>query len=68
MVLSDVQFANAVGERVELSIRGLDVLKEKRLPGTVIRSSEDQGTYTVGCRMLEDNMEILQYVEERMKK
>ena len=39
----------------------------KILKGAVIRSTNDHGTYIVGCRMLEDNMAIKDYVKERIK-
>ena len=63
----DVAFANAVGERVQLTISNFDVVKGKALSGVVIRSTNDHGTYIVGCRMLQDNKEIQTYVESQMK-
>ena len=60
-------FANAIGEMVELTISDLDFLSGVVLKGAVIRSTNDHGTYIVGCRMLEDNMAIKDYVKERIK-
>lgn len=64
----DDTFADAVGERVEISIRNFDLLQGEPLTGIIIRSTDDQGTYIVGCRMLEDSMAILDYVEEKLNK
>lgn len=63
----DAAFANVVGERVQLTISNFDVVSGKALPGVIIRSTNDHGTYIVGCRMLQDNKEIQAYVEKQMK-
>ena len=34
------------------------------LVGQVIRVSDNEGKYIVGCRMLEDNIDIYNYVEK----
>ena len=65
--IQDAAFAKVVGERVQLTISNLDVVKGKSLAGIVIRSTNDHGTYIVGCRMLQDNKEIQAYVESQMK-
>ncbi|MBO5373271.1 MAG: PilZ domain-containing protein [Lachnospiraceae bacterium] len=62
------EFANAIGESIQLTIQDFNLIKGKALAGTVIRSTDDNGTYIVGCRMLEDNMDILHYVEDRIGK
>lgn len=62
------EFADAKGELVEITIKDFSLLNDKPLIGVVIRSSEDKGTYIVGCRMPEDNLEIQKYVSEKMKK
>ncbi len=59
-------FSKLVGELVQITISNVDVLQDKALPGVIIRSSNDHGTYIVGCRMPEDNELIQQYVSERM--
>ena len=61
------EFANCVGSRVELKIHNFELLAGQTLNATVIRSTPDQGRYIVGCRLPEDNLEIQQYVEKRMK-
>lgn len=61
------EFANVIGERIQLKIQGFELLGGKELPGIIIRSTDDNGTYIVGCRMLQDNMDIQKYVERQMK-
>ena len=62
------EFANAIGEQVQVVINDFPLLNGQALTGFVIRSSDNQGTYIVGCRMPEDNMDILQYVNDRMNR
>ncbi|MBO5228817.1 MAG: PilZ domain-containing protein [Lachnospiraceae bacterium] len=61
------EFARATGEIVRVTIHDFELLKGKQLTGIIIRSSNDNGTYIVGCRMPEDNMAILEYVKDRVK-
>lgn len=63
---SDEDFAEAVGETVHLRIHDFALLKGKELSGVIIRSSNNQGTYIVGCRMMQDNTDILNYVKMKM--
>lgn len=61
------EFADALGEQVELTIRDFPILNGEALRGIIIRSTDDHGRYIVGCRMPEDNMQIRDYVKERMR-
>lgn len=61
------EFKDAVGKEVELKINNFDLLKDRKLSGIIIRSTDDDGTYIVGCRMPDDNAEIMNYVNMRMK-
>lgn len=63
----DADFANAVGEQVELAISDFPLLKGEALKGIIIRSTDDRGTYVIGCRMSEDHIGIMNYVKERMQ-
>ena len=63
---SDEDFAEAVGETVHLRIHDFALLKGKELSGVIIRSSNNQGTYIVGCRMMQDNTDILNYVKMKI--
>ncbi len=38
------------------------------LEGRIIRCSDDNGLYIVGCQMPEDNFYILEYVEKNLGK
>lgn len=60
------EFADAKGRTVELAIDGFSLLNGEMLKGLIIRSTNDQGRYIVGCRMPEDNMIICDYVKQKM--
>lgn len=60
------ELADAIGELVELKIEGFDLLGEESLQGTIIRSSDNDGIFHVGCRMASDHEEIEAYVKEKM--
>ena len=59
-------FADCVGATVELQIKELDVLNGRTLTGVVIRSTDNKGNYIVGGRLLEDDMDIMNYVNLRV--
>lgn len=61
------EFADCVGSKVEIKIHSAETIFANALSAKVIRSTPDQGRYIVGCRLPEDNLEIQQYVEKRMK-
>ena len=60
------EFADSVGKHVELTINNFDLLGSTVLKGIVIRSTDNEGNYIVGCRMLEDNLAIRDYVKARV--
>ena len=57
-------FASLKGKEVSLSVDRFDVLDGKPLEGCVIRSSNNDGEYIVGCRMPEDSKAIEAYVSK----
>lgn len=61
------EFADALGEQVEMTIQDFSLLEGEALQGIIIRSTDDDGRFIVGCRMPEDNMRIRDYVKERVK-
>lgn len=63
---SAAEFANCVGEVVELQINGIDMLKNRALIGVIIRSTDNRGNYIVGGRLLEDDADIMSYVNARI--
>lgn len=64
---TSLEFANCVGETVELKVDGLEVLKDRTLTGVVIRSTDNKSNYIVGGRLLEDDIDIMNYVKARVK-
>ncbi len=64
---SATEFGDAIGKEIELTIQGLDFANGEPLRGVIIRSTDADGKYIVGCRMLEDNVAIRDYVKQRMR-
>ena len=62
----DEDFSKRIGEEVLLKISNFELLQDKALQGTIIRASNDNGTYIVGCRMAEDNEQIMEYVKAKI--
>ncbi len=60
----EVLFSNIKGKDVVLDVSNFDVLGDKPLEGCIIRSSNNEGEYIVGCRMPEDNKKIKEYVNK----
>lgn len=60
------EFAECQGETVQIKIDNFPLLHGRPLRGVVIRSSNNAGTYIVGCRMMQDNPEIEEYVKLKM--
>lgn len=57
----------AKGMKVSLAVKDFDVLDGQPLVGHIIRISNNEGEYIVGYRMLEDNANIYEYVEQNYK-
>ena len=55
-------FANLKGNEVSVEVDGLEVLEGQYLVGSIIRCSNNNGEYVVGCRMPEDNKAIDEFV------
>jgi methyl-accepting chemotaxis protein len=60
--VKDEFFANAKRKDVFLTINGFQPLEGKELEGSIIRSSNNDGEYIVGCRMPSDSEIIKEYV------
>lgn len=58
------EFAQAKGERITVSISNFALSDNNVLEGTIIRCSNNDGEYIVGCRMPEDNTAIMNYIKE----
>ena len=60
----DAVFAGLKGKNLKLDVQDFAVLDGKPLTGCVIRCSDNEGEYTVGCRMPEDSEAIKDYVSK----
>lgn len=60
--VKDDIFATIKGKNLTLDVKGFDIMNGKPLTGCVIRSSNNNGEYIVGCRMPADSQEIKEYV------
>ena len=56
-------FADCKGTEITVAIDNFPVPEVKQLEGRIIRSSDNEGVYIVGCQMPEDNVAIMKYVE-----
>lgn len=63
-VCKDEIFASAKGKDVVVDVRDFNILKGKALEGCIIRSSNNNGEYIVGCRMPQDSETIREYVSQ----
>ena len=62
----DKYIADAVEQKVEVTIQNFALEFKKPLEALIVRCTDDRGEYIVGCRMFEENKEILEYVEKNM--
>ena len=62
--VKETAFAHVKGESVTVTISNFALPDYNVLEGVIIRSSDNDGEYIVGCRMPEDNSAILNYVKE----
>lgn len=67
-ISKDNFFANSKGKIVQLSIQDFAPTEGTVIEGRIIRSSNNEGSYIVGCQMPDDNKKIMKYVEEYMNK
>ena len=63
-VCSDTFFANAKGKDIIVNVKAFSLLNGKPLEGCIIRSSNNDGEYVVGCRMPQDIEAIQEYVNQ----
>ncbi|MBQ9119764.1 MAG: PilZ domain-containing protein, partial [Lachnospiraceae bacterium] len=61
------EIVNAKGKPIAITIADFPLLDGKKLEGHIIRVTDNRGHYIVGCRMLEDNVEIYDFVEKNYK-
>ena len=59
-------FLDNKGAQITISIDDFELPDHSVLDGYVIRCSNNEGTYIVGCQMPEDNYYIQTYVDEQL--
>lgn len=62
----DKVFAEVNNQKVTVKIKNHELLSGEKLIGAIIRSSDNDGTYIIGCRMFEDSEVIEEYVNKVM--
>ena len=60
-------FSNNKGKIITVSIDNFDLPAHSVLEGQIIRCSDNDGVYIVGCQMPEDNYYIMEYVEQMIR-
>ena len=63
-ISNDNFFADSKGQTVQLDIKNFAPTEGTVIEGRIIRSSNNEGSYIVGCQMPDDNKKIMQYIEE----
>lgn len=62
------ELLHAKGQNIRLTTHGFHLLENTSLEGVIIRVTDNDGEYIVGCRMLDDNQDILNYVKQNYSK
>ena len=65
---TDKIFTQSKNAEVIITIHDFALPNHNVLEGRIIRCSDDNGLYIVGCQMPEDNFYILEYVEKNLEK
>ena len=60
--MREAAFADMKGQEVSVEVDDFPVLNDEYLIGTIIRCSNNDGEYIVGCRMPSDSKIIEEYV------
>jgi methyl-accepting chemotaxis protein len=61
-------FADSREKLIEISVNGFKPMHGKKIEGRIIRVSDHDGEYLLGARMLQDDMDIKDYVEKNLGK
>lgn len=64
---SDEFFADAKGQEITVSINNFALENHSTLEGRIIRCSDNDGVYIVGCQMPEDDYLIMDYVDKLLR-
>lgn len=65
---TDNIFTQSKNATITITIHDFALPDHNELEGRIIRCSDDNGLYIVGCQMPEDNFYILEYVENNLNK
>lgn len=65
---TDKIFSQSKDAEIIVTIQDFALPNHNELEGRIIRCSDDNGLYIVGCQMPEDNFYILEYVENNLNK
>ncbi len=65
-ICNDPFFADSKGKIITVSIQNFEPTNGTELEGRIIRSSNNEGSYIVGCQMPEDNINIMKYVQNKL--
>lgn len=65
---TDKIFSQSKDAEIIVTIQDFALSNHNELEGRIIRCSDDNGLYIVGCQMPEDNFYILEYVENNLNK
>ena len=57
-------FASSIGKMITVTIEDFAVESARVMKGVIIRSTKNDNEYIVGCRLLDDNMDVKEYVEQ----
>lgn len=61
-------FKECKGEHVSVTVDDFNIGTRNILEGRIIRSSNNEGSFIVGCQMPEDNHEIMEYIHNYFSK
>ncbi len=68
LVCRDSFFADSKGTDISVEIDNFPLATHNTVEGKIIRSTNDEGIYLVGCQMPEDNYYIREFVESQLHK
>ncbi len=63
----DESMKAAKGRKITLQIQGMEFKEGSTVQGHIIRVTDNEGQYIVGCRMVEEREDIKEYVDKNYK-
>lgn len=61
---SDKIFTESKGKEITIQILAFPLTEQSKQEGTIIRCTNDEGMYIIGCRLAEDNKALVDYVKQ----